>query len=69
MTDQLLVLDLSTGWLDVKSRVRKNNNFEWLFYEKSKHFLIFTKISNKFGEFLNFLGLSKIFLVENTRKI
>ena len=32
------------------------------FLENSKNFVIFTKISNKFGEFLSFLGFCKIFI-------
>ena len=33
-----------------------------IFLKNSKHFVIFTKSSNKFGEFSNFLGFSNIFL-------
>ena len=36
--------------------------FSSYFLENCKKMLIFTKISNKLGEFLNFLGFSKIFL-------
>ena len=43
-------------------RVRKTIVFIVIFLENSKNFVIFTKSSNKFGEFLKFLGFSKIFI-------
>ena len=41
---------------------KKTIVFIVIFLENSKNFVIFTKSSNKFGEFLRFLGFSNIFL-------
>ena len=45
-----------------KAEFEKTIGFIVIFLENFKNFVIFTKSSNKFGEFLNFLGFSNIFL-------
>ena len=42
------------------SELKKTIVFHSCFLENSENFLNFAKISKKFGEFLNFLGFSKI---------
>ena len=45
-----------------KPESEKTIVFIVIFLENSKNFVIFTKSSNRFGEFLNFLAFCKIFI-------
>ena len=57
----LYVKNVWKGYYNLTQSSKKTIVFIVIFLEKSENFLNFTKISNKFGEFLSFPRVSIIF--------